>query len=73
MSDDEAPSDGPVGTQARLACGHRIRLPWSIAPEAAVAILLDHEGRCFADPDLPAARGMVSPEVAWLPLPGVSS
>ena len=64
-------SGDPVGTQAQLACGHRIRLPWSLPPEAAVAVLLDHQDRCFDDASAPVSRGMVCSEAAWLPFPGV--
>jgi len=67
---DDTELDAPVGTQAKLACGHRIRLPWSLAPEAAVAILLDHEDRCLSAPTVPLSRGMVTVEPAWLPFAG---
>jgi len=69
MEDDQE-LDAPVGTQAKLACGHRIRLPWSLAPEAAMAILLEHEDRCFAAARMPSSRGMVTVASAWLPFPG---
>jgi hypothetical protein len=61
----------PVGTQAQLACGHRIRLPWSLPPEAAVAVLLEHQDRCLEDSEGPVPRGMVFQEAAWLPFPEV--
>ncbi len=60
----------PVGTQAQLACGHRIRLPWSLPPEAAVAVLLEHQDRCLEETEGPVTRGMVFSEAAWLPFPG---
>ncbi|HTT16199.1 MAG TPA: hypothetical protein VMH49_02410 [Thermoplasmata archaeon] len=65
---EEAGSD-PVGTQAQLGCGHRIRLPWDLAPEAAVAALLHHQQSCVMDAEGFAPRGMVTYGTAWLPFP----
>lgn len=69
MSDEREESAAPVGTRVVLGCGHRIRLPWDLAPEAAIADLLQHEALCPSDPTLAVPRGMLPPDPAWLPFP----
>jgi len=71
VTDVEDDGVEPVGTQAQLGCGHRIRLPWDLPPEAAIADLLHHQAVCYSDLERPAARGMVPRSTAWLPFPGV--
>jgi len=69
VTDPEEEGASPVGTQALLGCGHRIRLPWDLAPEAAVADLLRHEQVCYAGVDRRGPSGMVPLSTAWLPFP----
>ncbi len=37
-----------AGTNVRLECGHCVELPWDLAPEAAVADVLQHRASCSA-------------------------
>lgn len=46
-----------VGTNVRLECGHCLELPWGLAPEAAIADLLQHRASCRAAADDPAGDG----------------
>jgi hypothetical protein len=62
----------PVGTCVRLACGHRIPLPWDLAPEAGVAELLHHAAGCPAAFFAPGARTVLASPSAWLPFPRAS-
>lgn len=72
MSDREEDDGGPVGTCVRLACGHRLPLPWDLAPEAEVADLLHHEAECPAALVAPGARTLLASPSAWLPFRGAT-
>lgn len=53
-----------------LECGHRLTLPWGLAPVAAAAELLHHRTVCDSEPWADRAGGVLAMPPAWLPLPG---
>jgi hypothetical protein len=59
----------PVGTRVLLECGHRLALPWNVAPEAAVADLLRHRATCGSEASSEFVSGGWSSIPAWLPVP----
>ena len=69
---DEDGDGGPVGTRFVLTCGHRIRVPWDLPPEAGIAELLHHEADCGATLGAPVGRVPVAARAPWLPLAGAT-
>ncbi|HYA10904.1 MAG TPA: hypothetical protein VEH10_04460 [Thermoplasmata archaeon] len=59
----------PVGTRVILECGHRLPVPWSLSPEAAVAEVLHHLAVCEHDLGLPVSAGILPTSPVWLPFP----
>ena len=52
-----------AGARVALPCGHELVVPWNLAPEAALAEMLQHESECELDPGIPVAvdRGASRP------------
>ena len=52
MTERDEREDLTPSTFAQLSCGHRVRLPWGISPEVALADLLRHESDCRVEPEM---------------------